>query len=91
MEAEPPFSVPDTVLVRELQGETVLLDLASETYFGLDEVGTRMWRALSEGGAIRAACDLLLEEYDVDRTVLEADLRALAARLVDAGLLRAAA
>jgi hypothetical protein len=45
------------VLVRELQGELVLLNLKSETYFGLDEVGTRMWSVLTSTPSIRAAVD----------------------------------
>jgi hypothetical protein len=32
------------VLVQELEGEAVLLNLASERYFGLDDVGTRIWQ-----------------------------------------------
>ncbi len=31
------------VLQQEVGGEAVLLDLASESYFGLDPVGTRIW------------------------------------------------
>ena len=53
------------VLVRELRGESVLLDLASERYFGLDEVGTGMWRALTGSASVEEALSVLLEEYDV--------------------------
>ena len=34
---------PD-VLSQEVNGETVLLDLEGESYFGLNEVGTRVWQ-----------------------------------------------
>ena len=32
------------VISQEVSGETVLLDLDSEHYFGLDSVGTRIWQ-----------------------------------------------
>ena len=37
-------------LFQELDGETVLLNLQSERYYGLDDVGTRMWQLLAENG-----------------------------------------
>ena len=42
----PAYSLPDHVLLREIRGETVLLDMDSGQYFGLDAVGTRMMTAL---------------------------------------------
>ena len=52
---------PGHVLVRELEGESVLLNLDSEAYFGLDEVGTRMWAVLTTSPTIQAAYDELLK------------------------------
>jgi hypothetical protein len=66
--------------------ETVILDLASGTYYGLDPVGARMWQLLVEGKSLGEACDLLLEEYDVARERLEADLLELAGKLANIGL-----
>jgi len=37
------FTISDEVICQELGGESVLLDLGSESYLGLDEVGTRIW------------------------------------------------
>ena len=76
---------PD-VLVRELRGESVLLDLASESYFGLDEVGTGMWRALTTTGSIEAAMQALLREYDVAPQRLLEDLEGFIEVLDRAGL-----
>ena len=82
------ISIPEGVLVREMQGESVLLDLSTETYFGLDDVGSRMWVALTTAPCVASACDLLAAEYDVDRPRLESDLHAFMQKLVEAGLLR---
>ena len=40
------FSISDEVLSQEVNGETLLLDLEGESYFGLNEVGTRIWQLL---------------------------------------------
>jgi len=45
---------PDGVLFRELEGEAVILSVEGGTYYGLDDVGTRMWTALLEAPSIQA-------------------------------------
>ena len=76
---------PD-VISQEVSGETVLLDLESENYFGLDEVGTRIWQLLVEHGELEPVCATLLEEYEVEEAQLRADLAALLERLEAAGI-----
>ena len=78
---------PD-VLFQEVGGETVLLDLESEHYFGLDAVGTRIWSLIGEGVSVDDMVDTLLEEYEVERATLEADVAELLSRLAEAGLIR---
>ena len=80
-------TVPSDVLFRELEGESVILNLKTENYFGLDEVGTRMWALLSGSGSVKAALDALLDEYDVDAATLRKDLEALVEKLSEQGLL----
>jgi hypothetical protein len=84
------IEIPEGVMVRELQGESVLLNLDSECYFGLDEVGTRMWNALASSADTDAACEALTAEYDVAPERLRADLEDFVARLARAGLVRVA-
>jgi hypothetical protein len=74
------------VLVREIRGESVLLDLASESYFGLDEIGTEMWRALTSCTSIQAAVESLGQEYDVTPERLREDVVAFVEKLSHAGL-----
>ena len=75
------------VLFRELQGEAVLLDLRSQSYFGLDEVGTRIWQLLAEHGRREPALEALLLEFEVDREILTRDIDEFLARLESAGLI----
>ena len=80
------ITASQNVLVRELQGESVLLNLDSESYFGLDEVGTRIWTVLTSAPSIEAAVETLFAEYAVERDQLRADLARLVTTLTDAGL-----
>jgi len=77
---------PD-VISQEVSGETVLLDLESENYFGLDEVGTRVWQLIKESGDLRAIFETMLEEYEVNEECLEQDLEALLTEIVSLGLI----
>ena len=80
--------VPDDVLISNLQEESVILNLNSERYFGLDNVGTRMLSALSTSNSIEAAYQQLLAEYDVDAQVLRQDMTLMIENLLQQGLLK---
>lgn len=75
------------VMSQEVRGETVLLDLSREHYFGLDAVGTRVWQLLGEGKMPQELVAVMLGEYDVSREQLESDVSGLLERLRNAGLI----
>jgi hypothetical protein len=81
-------TVPDDVLISQLQDESVILNLDSERYYGLDDVGTRMLSVLSTSNSIESAYELLREEYDVDDEVLRRDLLSLVEKLLNQGLVK---
>ncbi|MEP7069981.1 MAG: PqqD family protein [Usitatibacter sp.] len=83
-------TVPEGVLVRELGGESVLLNLRSESYFGLDDVGTRMWAALTASPSMEDAYRMLADEYEVEPALLRADLSTFVEKLSAAGLIHVA-
>jgi hypothetical protein len=80
-------SVPSHVLVRFLEAESVLLNLDTERYFGLDSTGTRMWKAVTASADINLAYHELLEEYEVEPELLRANLTELLGQLLENGLL----
>jgi len=80
-------AVPQHVLVRVLDRESVLLNLETEKYFGLDETGTRMWQLVTAAPNIDAAYQELLAEFDVEPELLRTNLAELLGRLVENGLL----
>lgn len=79
-------TIPAQVMARLVGDETVILDLASGTYFGLDPVGAHIWQLMAEGRALAEICETMLEEYEVERGQLETDLLRLADELVERGL-----
>ena len=78
----------EDVAFRELNGEAVLLDLTSGTYFGLNEVGTRLWTLLARDGSLNRAIEALLGEFEVSAEALRADVDRLMAELNGKGLVR---
>jgi hypothetical protein len=88
-----PFSMnirvilPANILVRTFENESVLLNLDSECYHGLDDVGTRMWQALTSSENLQVAYEKLLADYEVDPSQLRQDLDDFVAKMVERGLL----
>lgn len=85
------YQKPDAVLVQELEGEAVLLNLSNELYFGLDEVGYRMYTLVTTSESLDAAYQALLQEYDVEPEQLEGDFQKLVGELITSGLIVKAA
>jgi hypothetical protein len=79
--------VPKHVLVRHLDGESVMLNLETEKYFGLDATGTRMWQLVTAAPSVDAAYVQLLEEFEVEPELLRTNLTELLSRLLENGLL----
>jgi hypothetical protein len=84
------ISVPAHVLVRSFENESVLLNLQSEYYHGLDDVGTGMWNALVQSKSVQEAYESLLSEYDVDPENLRQDLIDFVEELTKRGLVELA-
>ena len=88
IQAEQKVTISSEVLFQEVSGEMVLLDLASESYFGLDAIGARIWGWLESGATVGETLGTLMQEYEVEREPLEADVGELLSRLLEAGLIR---
>lgn len=76
------------VLVREVDGELVLLALDAGEYYGLDHVGARIWELLGDGNRLRDVAADMTRTYDVDEGQARADLLELVAELMGRGLVR---
>jgi len=79
-------SLPDHVVFREFAQETVLLDIESGKYFGLNPTAGRMLAALQSTPTLRDALVTLRQDFPDAGDVIETDLRNLCAALSRRGL-----
>ena len=79
--------ISDSVVVRDLDGESVILNIESGIYFGLDRIGTRVWQLIEAHGDVDAIVRVMEHEYDADPQTLRADAEALVAALVEKRLI----
>ncbi|MEO0374625.1 hypothetical protein C1752_04998 [Acaryochloris thomasi RCC1774] len=76
---------PDQVS-SELVDESVILNLKTGMYYGLNEVGASVWKLLQQPQAVADICDAILQEYEVDPAQCEADVFALLNDMIEAQL-----
>ena len=85
-----PLAPAPDVVYRDVNGEAVILHLGTSTYFGLDEVGTRIWQLAVDGRTLREICAALPEEFDAPAGQIEHDVVSLVDQLMNKDLLRVA-
>jgi hypothetical protein len=78
--------VPQHVVYRDFMNETVVLNLESGKYHGLNPTAGRMLQVLDKGVSLRAAADLLAAEYGIAAEELAQDICALCRDLEARGL-----
>lgn len=76
------------ILFSQLHQEGVLLNLKSEQYFGLDEVGTKIWQGCQNGRTLEEIADQLADEYEVSWEQLTDDLLTYVQELLAEGILQ---
>ncbi len=78
-------------LAADVSGEVVLMSIQRGAYYGLDGVGSGVWRRLSEPVAVADLCAALAAEYEADPDVLRRDVLAFLAALAEEGLVETVA
>ena len=81
------FELAPEVHTRDFDGELVILSLHSGDYFGLNEVGARMWNGIVAGKSVAEIAAEIGGDYEIPREKLLSDLVALANELVGRRLL----
>jgi hypothetical protein len=71
----------------DLSGESAILNLKAGVYYGLNEVGSRIWKLIQEPKRVGELRDAILEEYEVEPRRCEADIIALLRDLLENGLI----
>lgn len=81
------LAVSENAIAQEVNGEIVILNIESESYYTLDAVGTRFWQLFTELNNVEMAIQQLVKTYAVDAATLHRDLTKLIEELVEEGLL----
>jgi hypothetical protein len=79
--------VPEHVVYRDFGDETVILNLRSGMYHGLNETAATMLGVLGECETVAEAIDRLIDEYGVERAVMERDVLNLCHALAERDLI----
>jgi Coenzyme PQQ synthesis protein D (PqqD) len=70
----------------DLAGESVILNLKSGTYYGLNELGSVIWEFIQEPKTVADICESILQEYEVDAETCESSVQDLLSDLINAQL-----
>lgn len=78
----------ERVLAREVEGETVILDLRTQRYIGGNRSVAVLWPLLEDGATAAQLAERLVEEFGVEPARADADVAAFVTRLGELGLMR---
>lgn len=71
----------------EVDGELVMMSIEKGNYYGLAGIGSRIWQLIASPIKVSALCDKLVEEYDAEKSVCEADALEFLGELAEQGLI----
>lgn len=80
------LSAKDSVTIAELDGEAVMLDVATGRYYGLNGVGLAVWQLVTESKSVSEIVARMGEIYEVDRERLRSDVIDFVEKLAEEGL-----
>jgi len=80
------LQIPAFVSFAFVDQDAVLLNMHTNQYYLLDDVGARLWALFQEGKSLRESYQAILEEYEVDSAQLERDVLELLEKLKEQGL-----
>jgi len=76
----------DTVFLQEVDDETILLDINTQEYFSLNEVGGVFYHMLKDEASLQKSAEVLAEHFEVSLEDIEKDLLAFVKALSEKGL-----
>jgi len=71
------------ILSSQIDDETVMMDIEKGEYYGINQVGTRIWVLLERPHTIKQLCDTLMEEFEVGEEECFGDVREFVGRLAE--------
>jgi hypothetical protein len=77
-----------SVLTAEVDGEIVMMSIEHGRYFGLDDIGSDIWKRIEPPCSFAALIDGLAEDYEADRATIAADVQNLLGRMAEQDVVR---
>jgi hypothetical protein len=77
----------DEILRSEVDGESVILDQKSEVYYGINEVGSHLWRQIQEPRTVKELVESTTAKYDVAREECRDDVEEFLTDLLESDLI----
>lgn len=78
------------MLAAEVDGEIVMMSIEQGRYFGLDDIGSDIWKRIERPCSFATLVDGLAADYDADRGTIAADVTALLTRMAEQDVVRLA-
>lgn len=84
------FARAPEIIATDVDGELVLMSIEDGKYYGLDPIGSEVWRRLEEPKSAEALCGELKEHFEGDPEVIERETREFLDKLLENRLLQSA-
>ncbi len=81
------ISVTKEAVHCDLEEEVVILGLKDGVYYGLNPVGSFIWKLIQKPVSFKEIKEAVLAEYDVEEETCENDLQELLGDLLEKGLI----
>ncbi len=78
------------VLAAEVDGEIVMMSIEQGRYFGLDDIGSDIWKRIEQPCSFAALVDALAADYEAERGTIAADVTALLTQMAEQDVVRLA-
>ena len=85
------IAISDDVVWRDMGGEIVILDLASQHYFGLSGAGNDIWHLIIELGSSEKIVERLIAKFEAEPSVVKDDFERIVGELAEKGMLKISA
>jgi hypothetical protein len=73
----------DSLLTAAVHDETVMMDIPSGYYFGLDDIGSDIWKRLEKPCRFGELVQVLAADYDADRAEIARDVQTLLLQMAE--------
>ncbi|MCT1403812.1 PqqD family protein [Paenibacillus sp. p3-SID867] len=82
------YVIRKNVIVHNTENESVLLDMNTGKYYGLDFIGTEIFNLIQKGEELRTIEEIFMLKYNLEKRQIEMDLEKFINNLLKKKLIR---